>query len=101
MRLGPQQQGVPTTAGCCADGLDVIRPSVQPVGLYDRNAAMSGKRFTRDTSGQLVKMPGWFSWRHETREAHDDAVLRYLTAHPRAARRKHAAQRLRQLTKSP
>lgn len=54
---------------------------------------MTDKTFDRDPDGALVKMPGWFSWRHKTRDAHDDAREAYLAEHGRAARRRKAAQR--------
>jgi len=43
---------------------------------------------------KVTKMPGWFSWRHQTREAHDKAVATYLSKHGPEARRDRAAERL-------
>lgn len=40
-----------------------------------------------------TKTPGWFSWRHQTREAHDRARDTYLAAHGPVARRRRAAER--------
>lgn len=54
---------------------------------------MTDKTFARDASGNLVKMPGWFSWRHPTRDAHDEAVARYKAEHGPEARRRKAAER--------
>ena len=48
----------------------------------------------RRVGDKVLKMPGWFSWRHPTREAHDAARERYLAEHGRAARRRKAADRL-------
>lgn len=45
---------------------------------------MTDKIVAQDASGKAIKTPGWFSWRHKTREAHDAARERYLT---RASRR--------------
>lgn len=58
---------------------------------------MSAKRFVL-VNGQMQKTPGWFSWRHETRDAHDAAVLLYLQAHKGAAKRKNARARLASLS---
>lgn len=39
------------------------------------------------------KLPGWYSRRHQTREAHDLARERYQSAHGRNARQRRAAAR--------
>lgn len=54
---------------------------------------MTAKTMKYDTQGQPTKMPGWFSWRHQTRDAHDEAREKYLAQHGRAARRRKAAER--------
>lgn len=36
---------------------------------------------------KLKKMPGWFSWRHQTRDAHDAARQQYVTTHATARAR--------------
>ena len=43
-----------------------------------------------------TKMPGWFSWRHRTRDAHDAAREQYLAQHGPAARRRRAAERMQE-----
>ena len=58
---------------------------------------MTGKTITYDERGDAIKTPGWFSWRHRTREAHDAARERYLSMHGPAARRARAAIRSEQL----
>ncbi len=45
---------------------------------------MTDKTIDRDANGQPSKMPGWFSWRHQTNEAHIEARMAYQA---RAARR--------------
>lgn len=47
---------------------------------------MSEKQYTKNDRGELAKMPGYFSWRHQSRAAHDEARGRYLNAHGKAAR---------------
>jgi len=42
----------------------------------------------------IEKMPGWFSWRHQTREVHDASREKYLSEHGPAARKRRAAERL-------
>lgn len=37
--------------------------------------------------GTIKKMPGWFSWRHRTREAHDAAREAYIATHATARAR--------------
>lgn len=54
---------------------------------------MTAKTFISDSNGQPRKMPGWFSWRHKTREAHDEARETYLLAHGPVARRRRAQER--------
>jgi hypothetical protein len=41
----------------------------------------------------LAKKPGWFSWRHKDRDAHDEAREAYLAERGPAARRRRAVQR--------
>lgn len=53
---------------------------------------MTGKTVQMTPSGPK-KMTGWFSWRHETRDAHDAASAAYQAAHGRAARRRRAEER--------
>ena len=54
---------------------------------------MTDKTIAHNASGQQIKTPGWFSWRHKTRDAHDEARERYLSLHGPAARRRRAAER--------
>ena len=54
---------------------------------------MTDKTIAHNASGQQIKTPGWFSWRHKTRDAHDEARQRYLSLHGPAARRRRAAER--------
>lgn len=54
---------------------------------------MTEKTYDRLPNGDLQKMPGWFSWRHKTREAHDAARERYLLKHGPAARQGRAEAR--------
>ena len=35
----------------------------------------------------MDKMPGWFSWRHKTREAHEAAREQYIATHATAQAR--------------
>lgn len=42
----------------------------------------------------LAKRPGWFSWRHKTRDAHDAAHVSYLAERGPEARRRRAAERV-------
>jgi hypothetical protein len=51
---------------------------------------VSGKVSTPDGK----KMPGWFSWRHETNAEHVAARSRFLLKRGRAARQRRAADRL-------
>ena len=53
---------------------------------------MTDKAYTMTTHGP-AKMPGWFSWRHQTRDAHDRARETYLAAHGPEARRRRAQER--------
>jgi hypothetical protein len=53
---------------------------------------MTSKTFTMSANGPK-KMPGWFSWRHQTREAHDRASGDYQEQHGKAARRRRAQER--------
>ena len=39
------------------------------------------------------KMPGWHSWRHQTRDAQDQARAAYQAKHGRAARQRRARER--------
>jgi len=55
---------------------------------------VTAKSFVFDKRGNPQKLPGWFSWRHPTREAHDNAVARYQAAHGRGARRRKALERV-------
>lgn len=41
----------------------------------------------------LAKRPGWFSWRHKTRDACDEARETYLAHRGPAARRRRAVAR--------
>jgi hypothetical protein len=41
----------------------------------------------------LAKRPGWFSWRHKTRDTHDEATAAYLAERGPAARRRRATER--------
>lgn len=45
------------------------------------------------------KIPGWFSWRHKTAEAHLTAVETYQDTHGRAARQRRAGERQATLEK--
>lgn len=54
---------------------------------------MSAKRFVFDSRGQMMKMPGWFSWRHSSRDEHDAARERYLAGRGPAARKRRASER--------
>lgn len=54
---------------------------------------MTEKTFAHNSSGQQIKTPGWFSWRHRTPDAHSAARARYLSLHGPAARRRRAAER--------
>lgn len=47
------------------------------------------------TPGGMKKMPGWFSWRHQTADAHVAAVESFKERSGRAARRRRAAERAR------
>jgi|GEM_PF-6128411 len=53
---------------------------------------MTAKTFVREGNA-VKKMPGWFSWRHQTRDAHDAAREAYLAKSGRVARRRRAAER--------
>lgn len=53
---------------------------------------MTGKTINPRTND---RMPGWFSWRHQTNTAHIVARENYLAAHGPAARRARAAERLK------
>lgn len=53
---------------------------------------MTEKTFQMTGAG-IKKMPGWFSWRHQTRDAHDRATAQYQDAHGPEARRRRAAER--------
>lgn len=54
---------------------------------------MTQKQFDLDERGQQIKKVGWFSWRHQSRDAHDSARERYLSEHGPAARRRKAQER--------
>lgn len=45
------------------------------------------------TPGGMKKMPGWFSWRHQTRNAHDAATAAYKARHGKLARQRRAQER--------
>ena len=53
---------------------------------------MTEKTFQMTASGPK-KMPGWFSWRHQSPSAHEAATADYQDAHGRAARRRRAKER--------
>lgn len=55
---------------------------------------MTQKTFQMTANG-MKKMPGWFSWRHQTRDAHDVASADYQERRGRTARQRRAAERLR------
>lgn len=54
---------------------------------------MTQKTIATDSNGNQIKTPGWFSWRHKTREAHDAAREAYLIQHGPAARQGKAEAR--------
>jgi hypothetical protein len=54
---------------------------------------MTDKTISYSGSGQAQKMPGWFSWRHRTRDEHEAARAAYLIQHGPEARRAAAAER--------
>lgn len=58
---------------------------------------MTGKTINPN-SPKVEKMPGWHSWRHQTRDAQDAARIAYLVRSGPAARRERAADRLRRNT---
>lgn len=41
-----------------------------------------------------LKPPGWWSRRHQTRQAQDEATARYKAEHGREARQRKATERL-------
>jgi hypothetical protein len=47
---------------------------------------MTSKTVAQDGS-QIKKMPGWFSWRHRTRDEHDRAREQYIATHATARAR--------------
>jgi hypothetical protein len=51
---------------------------------------MTAKSINWKPNGQPEKMPGWFSWRHKTRKAHEEAVATHKS---REDRRLEAEQR--------
>lgn len=55
---------------------------------------MTQETIATDSNGNQVKTPGWFSWRHKTREAHDTAAAEYLSEHGPEARRIKAKERV-------
>lgn len=54
---------------------------------------MTDKKWVYSGNG-LAKRPGWFSWRHKDRVAHDEARETWIVAHPNSVaakkRRAHA-----------
>lgn len=54
---------------------------------------MTRKTLARDASGNIIKTPGWFSWRHETRDAHEAANEGRKRVEARARRRLEAEER--------
>ncbi len=54
---------------------------------------MTQKTIDYKPNGQQQKMPGWFSWRHKTRDAHNDAREAYLANHGPVARQIRADER--------
>lgn len=53
---------------------------------------MTSKTFNMTAQGPK-KMPGWFSWRHQTRDAHVLASATYRSRHGRDARKARADAR--------
>lgn len=53
---------------------------------------MTEKTFQMTAQGPK-KMPGWFSWRHQTADAHVAASEAYRERRGRDARRRRAAER--------
>jgi hypothetical protein len=56
---------------------------------------MTKKSYDRDETGKPIKKPGWYSWRHPTRDAHDSAVARYLFGKSPRRQQRAAARRAR------
>ena len=56
---------------------------------------MTEKMFQMTPNGPK-KMPGWFSWRHQTADAHIAASEAYQERSGRAARQRRAAERAAQ-----
>ncbi|WP_341935308.1 hypothetical protein MRBLWO14_000953 [Microbacterium sp. LWO14-1.2] len=53
---------------------------------------MTQKTFQMTASG-MKKMPGWFSWRHRTADAHLAATAAFQDRSGRSARQRRAAER--------
>ncbi len=51
---------------------------------------MTDKQYDRKPNGDLAKKPGWFSWRHQTNEAHLLATAG-RSRHERRERKRHEA----------
>lgn len=45
------------------------------------------QKTVRMTANGIAKMPGWFSWRHQTRDAHDAAREQYISTRAKARAR--------------
>lgn len=56
---------------------------------------MTDKTFQYNAQGQPQKMPGWFSWRHQTRDACDEARVKFggRASERRDRKRREAAAR--------